>query len=376
MKFKLVIAFGLSLLAVAPSALAVEYGGYGLRPAFPRADNPRTESIFVHTLSPGQVQNESVQVINNTESEMNLVVYAADSTPSSGGGFACKQLSEEKSMVGNWISLEQSELVVPAHQKIDVPFTITVPNNAPVGEHNGCVLVQKRQDDANGQSGVSLSVRNGLRVAITVPGEIVRKLDILGFKHIWRENGNLLFTPSVVNSGNVSIDTNVKVSIKNIFGKHVIDLGGQYPVLRGDTAEWNFEHKPSMWGGWFKAQLFVEYDNSKHAELGIKSGEAPMVLTGPMVWFFVWPYGWALIIEIAVLILIFACGLLIARSVIRRRHIARTWETYVVVDKDDVHSVSTRYGISWRQLVKANKLKAPYTLKSGETIIVPPHAEK
>ena len=32
------------------NVFAIEYGGFGGKPAYPRADNPRTESIFVHTL--------------------------------------------------------------------------------------------------------------------------------------------------------------------------------------------------------------------------------------------------------------------------------------------------------------------------------------
>ena len=37
---------------------AIEYGGFGGRPAYPRPDNDRTESIFVHTLEPGTEQKE------------------------------------------------------------------------------------------------------------------------------------------------------------------------------------------------------------------------------------------------------------------------------------------------------------------------------
>lgn len=37
---------------------AIEYGGSGGKPAYPRPDNKRTESIFIHTLEPGQEQKE------------------------------------------------------------------------------------------------------------------------------------------------------------------------------------------------------------------------------------------------------------------------------------------------------------------------------
>lgn len=50
-----VLVFCLSFIS---ASFAIEYGGFGGRPAYPRADNPRTESIFIHTLEPGAVQKE------------------------------------------------------------------------------------------------------------------------------------------------------------------------------------------------------------------------------------------------------------------------------------------------------------------------------
>lgn len=124
---------------------AIEYGGFGGRPAFPRADNPRTESIFVHTLEPGAVQKEGVTVINNSTETKTVFVYAADSTPSTGGAFACKQFAEEQTDVGSWIKLEKNEIKLAAGSTQMIPFTITIPNNASVGEHNGCILIQEKK---------------------------------------------------------------------------------------------------------------------------------------------------------------------------------------------------------------------------------------
>lgn len=165
------------------TSFAIEYGGFGGRPAYPRADNPRTESIFVHTLEPGAVQKEGITVVNNSTETKTVLVYAADSTPSTGGAFACKQFSEEKTDVGSWISLNKTELTLSAGSTQIVPFTITVPANAGVGEHNGCVLIQEKKPKRDDQPGVNLSIRTGLRVAIMVPGDIERKLEIAGFDY-------------------------------------------------------------------------------------------------------------------------------------------------------------------------------------------------
>src|SRR3989344_4034401 len=104
------MGLGLPLLAMAlfaGNALAIETGDFGGRPAYPRPDNPRTESIFVHTLEPGDIQKEGVLTINNSAERKTMLVYAVDSTPSTGGAFACEQLSQTKNDIGAWIALEK-----------------------------------------------------------------------------------------------------------------------------------------------------------------------------------------------------------------------------------------------------------------------------
>lgn len=143
-----IAVFSMSIVA---SSFAIEYGGFGGRPAYPRADNPRTESIFIHTLEPGAIQKEGITVINNSSEPKTVLVYAADSTPSTGGAFACKQFAEQQTDVGSWIKLEKTEIKLNAGSTQLIPFTITVPTNASVGEHNGCILIQEKKTKKDGQ---------------------------------------------------------------------------------------------------------------------------------------------------------------------------------------------------------------------------------
>ena len=85
--------------------------------------------------------------------------------------------------MGSWIKIEKSEVKLPAGSTQLIPFTISVPANAGVGEHNGCILIQEKKPKRDDQPGVNLSIRTGLRVAITIPGDIERKLEIAGFDY-------------------------------------------------------------------------------------------------------------------------------------------------------------------------------------------------
>lgn len=59
-------------------------------------------------------------------------MYVADSTPSTGGAFACKQFSEEKKDVGAWMSVSKNEITLDPNTNEIIPFTIRVPANASV----------------------------------------------------------------------------------------------------------------------------------------------------------------------------------------------------------------------------------------------------
>jgi hypothetical protein len=104
---KKIIASTLLTLAISLvpiSAMAVEYGGVGAKPANPRSDNPRSSSIFIYELKPGQTYNDGVEVFNSTEQDRTIELTAVDSILASDGAFSCAQNAESKVDVGKWIT--------------------------------------------------------------------------------------------------------------------------------------------------------------------------------------------------------------------------------------------------------------------------------
>lgn len=364
------VIFGLTA-SIFCSSFAIEYGWFGGRPAYPRADNPRTESIFIHTLEPGMTQKEWITVINNSSETKTVLVYAADSTPSTWGAFACKQFAEEQKDVGSWIKLEKTEIKLNAGTTQLIPFTITVPANASVGEHNGCILIQEKKAKKDDQPGVNLSIRTGLRVAITVPGDIERKLDIMGFDYK-RQNGTIVLHPQVKNTGNVSIDANVSVVTRYFFGVKYAEQGGQYPVLRWEVSDWNFDLKKPFWGWLYRSSFSVSYDPDPQAQVGNNTDGELVILDGPAVWFLTLPTLLWFIVE---LIMVGFFGVLIFLYIVARRReqwVINHWGKTTLKSATDITTLAEQYDVSWKLLAKVNRLKPPYTLKKGDTIKVPP----
>ena len=356
------IAF-LVIVGTVNQATAIEYGGIGGRPAYPRDDVPRSSSIFIHTLEPGASKTDGIQVINNTSQSKSLIIYAADSVPSTDGGFACRQRSEPRSKAGAWIELERGEVTLPARENKIVPFTITLPQTADVGEHNACILVQeKKADDGGSGSGVSLSFRTGIRVAITVPGELVRELSITDLILKDRGNGQIDLSPIITNTGNVSVDANAVINVRSVFGSNPPKLESTFSILREDTARWNFKLPTSHWGGWYKATLTVTYEDS--------SGER-IILAGPTVSFFASPQGVAVVVY---LFIVFALSLALVMAFMLRRRarwIKNTWRLCPVREEDTLAGLAKKHGVPWKLIAKVNGIKPPYNI-DAEEIKLPP----
>lgn len=364
-------AVTLVLLLVSTKVSAVDYGGIGGKPAYPRTENPRTESIFVHTTEVGKTINEGVKVVNNSAKKKTILVYAVDSEVSSGGAFACKQLAEDKKDVGSWINLEKTEITLDSLKSEVVPFKISVPQNASIGEHNGCIIIQEKKESSN-EPGVNLTFRSGIRVALLIPGDITRKLEIAGFEILQRDNNLRILRPKVKNLGNVSIDANVHVRTDYFFGKNYFDAGGQYPILRGETSDWNFELQKPYWGGFYKSYFTVEYDENKEAGVGTSSGKGLTKLNSATTTFFVFPALPALLIELLILALFISLLYLLIRFIKNKKNVKKNWVEYIVGQGENVNTIAERHAVSWKTLAGANKLKPPYNLSEGQVIKVPP----
>jgi hypothetical protein len=359
-------------------AFAVENNGIGGRPANPRAENPRSESIFIYNLKAGDTAKDGIRVLNNSSAEKTILVYATDSEYASGGAFTCAQMVDLKKDVGNWITLEKSEVTLKPYTNEVVPFTITAVGTADVGEHNGCIVVEEKPaaTEMTNQNSINISLRSGLRVAVTIPGDIKRGAEIAGFSVTDDNDGMVRFHPKMTNTGNVSLDTNIDIFTKYFFGRDYQKHGGKFPLMAGQTGEWNFEMARPFWGGWYRTQFSASYDDGAAAGIGVASGDEFKSLKSKELWYFVMPSLYAMIIEIAVLLIIVLFIFLTIVHLRRNAWINKHWSAYAVKSGDDIHKLADRYSVSWKLIAKVNKIKPPYTLKSGAKLRVPPVHKK
>ncbi len=378
MRRKLFSALALisTLITFTAVASAVEYGGIGGVPANPDTNNPRTKSIFVYSLKPGEVKPDGIRVANNTDSSKTIEIYATDSEISSGGSFACSQKVDPKNEVGSWIKFEKAELTLESGTNEVVPFSLNLPQIVDVGEHNGCIVIQEKKDASQGGgNGLQLSVRSALRVVVTVPGEIKKELQISDF-HAKSTNRRHTFTVSVQNTGNVSLDTNIQVEVRNIFNRLTYTNGGVYPVLPQKQAfELNYEMDHSFWGGIYRTRATAEYDSDPRSQLGQK-GNSITKRSSKTKYIIVAPKPLALLIYLLLISVAVTGSVLFLRRKRHYKEIGENWDDYTVKKNDNIHQLASKNNIGWKKIATVNNIKPPYVLEPKSIIKLPPKPKK
>lgn len=374
MQFMLrIAALAVGLLAILPaSALAVDYGGVGGRPANPVAGNARTQSIFVYDLDLGGVKNDGVRVFNNTAEQRTVAIEAVDSVASSDGGFACAQAVDPKQDVGSWVTVSAKTVVLKPRSSSVVPFQLKVPESADAGEHDGCITIQDVSSNAQTQrsGGVVLGFRSALRMVVTIPGELSRRLEFAGLDVARSSEGRtVIIRPRLKNVGNVSADTKLSVVASTVFNRKTYTNGGTYPVLPRTTGSWNYEFKPSIFGGWYSISAQASYASDATQDVG-KDGAQTIVKSGVRT-IFIAPdaTGSTIIFGGIGLVAVFAWLWHNRRRRIKLLRIGAI--DHVVKKSDTIQSVSEKHGVSWKAVAQINSIKAPYVLDAGATLKIP-----
>lgn len=365
-----VLAVALLLFTYSPLVAAAS-GSIGIIPAYPQAGNTRSKGIFIHTLNGGDTAEDGVKVFNYTEEERTVVIGAVDSVAASDGSFSCKQNTEKRVAVGTWIKLDADKVVIPAKSNKTVNFTITVPKDAGPGEHDGCITAQDTQNFApkTGQ-GVLLGFRNAIRLAVTVPGDIVKKLDYQRVDIKQVPSGDYSVSPVLKNAGNVSLDVKARVQLRGIFGEETDIKSADFPVISGATTGWAFSFKRPFWGGLYRAYTSVSYNANPNDGIGVNTADQKSIRkdTG---YFVMMPAPLGLAVELGIPILLLFVLITFLHRKRRRRMIQKKWQRYTVKVGDTLIAIAADHAIKWKYLAKVNHVKAPYQLNEGMTLLVP-----
>lgn len=367
----LVSLTALLLFTYAPLASAADGASIGIGPAYPNADNERSSSIFIHTIKPGDSAKDGVRVFNYTKKIRTVEIRVVDSVAAVDGSFSCRQDSEKRQGIGKWTTLTSQKITLQPESNEVIDFSISLPKNVSPGEHGGCITAQDKDSFAgSGGSGIQLGFRSAIRIAVTVPGGIVKALSIERIDISRTKEGDYHVSPVAKNTGNVSLDVTTRAQLVDIFGRETPIQTAKYPVMPGASMDWAFTFDGPYWGGIYKARTSISYNANPNDGIGVNQGNLKKTRKDSK-YFVAIPAIPAALVELAVLVFIIYAIIALAFKRRNKKKIRTKWQQYTVQDGDSVASLGVQYKIKWKRIAKINNLKPPYLLTSGQQILLP-----
>lgn len=310
-----IVAFG-ALLAPAGIAHAADGDAdWAVRTASNDQGSERTG--FSYTLQPGSSVQDALVVVNHGATALDLGVYAADGYTTESGQFDVLVGGDTSTSVGAWARPSSSTVHVEPGASVEVPFTLTVPDNATPGDHAGAIVTSLVQPDT--AQGINVDRRLGIKISLRVGGDLKPSLAVEKL-HVDYDGGWLPFVPGTAtlgytlhNTGNAIISAQQAASVAGPFGlfpTDASDVKTPPQLLPGES--WTVSIPVSAVPPLFLLTATASVTPAVVDASGSTTNLTPVTrtVTG-------WAVPWTLLIAVVLVVIL----ILVARALGRRRRI-------------------------------------------------------
>ncbi|MGW5582098.1 WxL protein peptidoglycan domain-containing protein, partial [Micromonospora chokoriensis] len=201
-------------------------------------------SSYSYNVNPGGAAEDAMVVANRGPAPLTLAVYAADGFTTDAGQLDLLTRDKKSVAIGAWVKANAESVVVQPGKTAQVPFTISVPENATPGDYVGGILTALTQTDQ--AEGINVDRRLGIRIKLRVGGELKPNLAIedLHVAYTGPANpfakGDATITYKVHNTGNAALSGQQGVTVSGPFGLLRVgagDVAAPPELLPGES--WN-----------------------------------------------------------------------------------------------------------------------------------------
>lgn len=200
-------------------------------------------------------------------------IYAVDATTEARGGVAYGMYQDKPANVGAWVQLETDSVTLAPGENQIVSFQVSVPAGARVGDHVGGLVVENIdggtvQQADNGRREatfhVKLQTRSVVAVQVTVPGESVEQIDVLGLTP-GGQNGYQILHLNLRNSGNRMVKSRGTLLVRDADGQRVQQLRFDVNTFLPETtiAYPLYVEKQALEAGSYTADLALRYGDTR-----------------------------------------------------------------------------------------------------------------
>lgn len=316
---------------------------------------------FSFDLDPGESIETEFELVNLGDEPILLSVTPVDAKIDEFGNFTLVSVNNDQNYIGNWVEVTDEYVEVQPGERLDYPFTLTVPEDTLPGQYAGGLVATSVLPEAllsDDFTGFALTGQVGTRIYLNVNGEIIDSLvwDQFEFGREYDKNQYLDF--SFTNEGNSILDVTTLLTVNGVEQEH--SLGVLFP---GDSTEPELA-LPMPFFGDLNVEANVTYQRSS----AFSTEEAEIVtLDSRAVTKSFFP--WTLLLSVL-------GGLAALLAVIfffkwRSNKFKSTLVKYKVKKSEDIQTIAEAHKFSWKKLAKLNQIKAPYHLNTGDVILVP-----
>jgi len=177
---------------------------------------------YSYTVNPGSSVTDAMTVANHGSAALDLGVYAADGFTTDAGELDLLVGGAENANIGAWVETDSSRLVIAPGETVDVPFSLTVPENATPGDYAGGIVTSLAQPDDT--STITVDRRLGIRIALRVAGDLVPGLTVDDARIDWDgaffpfAGGTGAVSYTVRNTGNAVVSARQSATVAGPFG--------------------------------------------------------------------------------------------------------------------------------------------------------------
>jgi len=361
---KLIFILILICLWLVPQSALAQGGGLGIMPS--QIEGGETRSWFVYTMNKGESREDSITINNHSDKSKTVVIEFLDAISTTDGSYSLVESRSKNQDIGKWVDLEESTFVLSAGSSREIKFTVTVPNDASVGEHNGGIVVYEKPKINN--SDIKIITRVAARMYITVPGKIERNIE---FEEVDYEiqDGQLIFNIKAQNDSNVKLEPALSITLSGLLSSRTQEENNNGVFLAGKemdiTETWD---RPAPRFGFYRVKLIL---STWTMEQTMPDGTVSKIPNLDFTYSFnFWVGSLYMVWLLLILILFWITYRVVVYLGDRSKYILDT-EVYVVKKGDTIMHISERTGVFPRVLVKLNQLRWPYVINAKDKLLVP-----
>lgn len=279
-------------------------------------------------VDPGETVTSKIKLYNETGEPLTLYTSTANFTALDETGTPKILVDGPKEDLASWITVAPGPFTVIPNERVEIPFSITLPSDATPGGHFASILVSPNPPESAGESQIAIGQKVGTLILVRISGVINESGAIEEFGTVGgKSRFNRLpidFTLRVENRGNAHLRPAGTLTIRNMLGGTSTEIplnAGRGAILpqsiRKFDVRWERGAGSESASGNFFQEIGAEWRNfgfgSYTANLALTYGQNDEKSLAATVEFWVFPWRVLLLSFIVIVLFILLIVFLIRR---------------------------------------------------------------